>query len=195
LAKTQTLKQFVNDYAEYLNAILNRTVTDSRLTLLAGPHPDIWLVTRYQNGKTLPLELRPSGFLFFRQLVSREIDPDPAVKDHIIVQEAVYTFALTENQDEDWVFRYEWNRSQSKQSRPHSHLHIKAVHPVFRDIDFERVHLPVGRLSIEQILAHLILEHGIEPKAEVRDTIIEELAESHRGFTRRRMDLDNPPFP
>ena len=103
----------------------------------------------------------------------------------------MYQYALTMNQDSDWIFRYEYRRTPEP-LRPHSHLHINAAFLDNPSIQFDRLHFPAGRLSIEQMLAHLILEWEIEAKVE---DPIAELAETHKRFSKRRTDLIDPPFP
>ena len=96
--------------------------------------------------------------------------------------------------DEDsYVFRYEYSRTPDNE-KPHSHFHVNGVHPKFPELDYKRLHIPAGRISVEQIIAHLMLEHEIKPKMS-KDETIEFLRESHKGFSQRRTDLADAPFP
>ena len=81
---------------DFLNQLLNATVTESRLILLEGDNPDTYVITRYQDGATKPLELS-GGFLHFRQLVRCDwLDDD---KQHVIVEKSIYQFSYSENPD------------------------------------------------------------------------------------------------
>lgn len=137
-----------------------------------------------------PLDLHPRGFLFFRQLVRRELlNGEP----RIIVEHCQYTFSFSDDPAEEsaWVFRYEYNRPGTF-DRHHSHFHINGIHPHNSTVDFRRIHFPTERLSIELILAHLIIEHNVQP----RDAgALELLAKSHADFSRHRTDLIDPMFP
>ncbi|HVE67949.1 MAG TPA: hypothetical protein VNB64_05145 [Solirubrobacteraceae bacterium] len=55
-------------FVDHLNAVLNRTVTESRLTLVAMPwRDDVFELSRHQAGASAALEL-VDGHLFVRQL-------------------------------------------------------------------------------------------------------------------------------
>ncbi|HXG35455.1 MAG TPA: hypothetical protein VNL15_00635 [Dehalococcoidia bacterium] len=131
----------------------------------------------------MPLELNPHGFLHFMQLVRRE-------GNHVEISEGRYVFSESANPDDEsaWFLRYEYERSPAP-GKPQGHLHVNAER---KGINIKHIHLPVSRISIEQLIAHLILEHEIQsldPKA------MEILAESHRGFLKRRTDFETDAFP
>ena len=169
---------------------MNRTITESRLTLLEGFQPNLWHITRIQGRDTAPLELEPRGALNFLQNVGvKEINGEP----RIVVEEYAYSFFRDKDNEDSYVLRYEYSRTPDNE-KPHSHIHVNGVHPIFPELDYKRLHIPVGRVSIEQVIAHLILEHGITAK-NGKDAAIEILRESHRNFSRQRTDLENAPFP
>ena len=172
-------------------------MSDSRLDMLAGPDLAHRVITRTQSsGRRPPLELRPSGYLSFFQMVRREIEEggeDDPSRHHVIVEQAVYVYSPTRDVDRDWVFRYEYERSPVP-PRPHSHFHLNAQALTGKDLS--DLHFPAGRLSIEQILAHLMHEHGVIPKPPLTvDDAIAKLAVTHRIFQTRRTDLTDAPFP
>jgi hypothetical protein len=138
-------------------------------------------ITCFQDGAILPLRLKPQGFLHFHQLVSVR-------SGRVIVEDSGYRYSLSENPDDEdqWIFRYEYSLSP-EENVPHAHLHVNAKRD---DKPLRHIHFPTGRLSIEQIIAHLICEHGIESK---RADWLNFLANSHRGFLNRR--TDPPLFP
>jgi hypothetical protein len=144
------------------------------------------LITRFQGKRFLPLELKPRGFLFIRQEVT-------LFRDNVRTESAIYRFQLSENDDEnDWVFRYEYDRVEGL-TKPHAHFHINATDNV-EGRDVSKLHFPTGRLSIEQIIAHLILEHGVEPLARTKEDALARLSESYRQFIARRTDLNTEPI-
>ena len=66
--------------------------------------------------------------------------------------------------------------------QPHAHLHVNAVHK-HNTTPLERLHLPSGRVSLEQFLAHLLLEQGVEPIPDITVAeAMESLGEGHRRF-------------
>ncbi len=119
--------------------------------------------------------------MHFHQLVSVR-------SGRVIVEDSGYRYSLSLNPDdeEQWIFRYEYCLNP-EENIPHAHLHINATRG---NEALRHIHFPTSRLSIEQIIAHLIFEHGVQPK---RPDWLDFLTESHRGFTKRR--TDPPLFP
>ena len=140
-------------------------------------------IVRFQDGGRLPLELHPQGYLHFRQLVGR-------VTDRIQVSEALYIFSESFDPDDEdaWVFRYEYDRLPEV-GKPQAHLHVNAER---RGVSVRHVHFPTGRISVEQLIAHLILEHAIQA---LREDALAILGASHKGFLRRRTDQELEAFP
>jgi len=139
------------------------------------------IITRYQNKQILPLKLKPKGWLHFHQLVSVQ-------SGKVIVEDCAYRYSLSHapRDEQQWIFRYDY-RLNPEDKYPHAHLHLNANRG---DDSLRHLHFPTGRVSIEQVIAHLIIEHGVKPK---REDWFEFLAKSHYGFAKRR--TDPPLFP
>lgn len=169
-------------YVDYLNEVFNQTITASRLILLQHASKDFH-ITCFQDKGRLPLKLNPEGWLHFRQIGSIQ-------SGKVVVTESRYSYSLSPDPDneEQWVFRYDYCVNLEKHV-PHSHIHLNAARG---NQQLRRIHFPTGRVSIEQIIAHLIIEWGIESK---RSDWFEYLAESHKGFMERRTDLQSQMFP
>lgn len=163
-------------YVDYLNEVLNQTITDSRLVIVNQRY-----INSFQNQNIQPLTLKPHGFLFFHQVVSVRFGK-------VVVEDSGYRYSLSPDPDneEQWVFRYEYSLT-SEVHVPHAHFHLNAT---MGNKQIKRVHFPTERLSIEKIIAHLILEHEVIPKM---DDWLQFLSESHLRFTRLR--TDPPLFP
>lgn len=160
---------------------MNKTITVSRLSIIT--HNDRLVISRYQDYNILPLELKPSSYLHFRQLAFVH-------SGKVIVEQCRYKYSLSDNPDneQDWVFRYDYCL-YPKKDVPHAHMHFNGT---FREGSMRHIHFPTGRISVEQIIAHLITEYGVRSK--IADWL-EVLAESHRGFIERRTDLKSSLFP
>ncbi len=173
----------IQDYIDHLNGLFNTTISDSRLVLLeVAGGSDQKHIVHFQS-RRLPLDLNPSGFLDFRQLVHR-------VEDHVEVTQASYMFSHSEDPDDEaaWVFRYEYDRLPEP-AKPQSHLHVNAER---NGESIKHVHFPTSRISVEQLIAHLIMEHGI---VSARDAWRDFLGASHQGFVERRTDSQTGVFP
>ncbi len=87
-----------------------------------------------------------------------------------------------------WVVRYEYSLDPLP-NQPHAHLHVNGVHK-HTGAPMDRLHLPSGRISVEQFLAHLLIEHGIEPLPEFsREDALMALRHGHEEFSRHRTDF------
>ncbi|MCY4624173.1 MAG: hypothetical protein OXC99_04110 [Chloroflexi bacterium] len=162
--------------------MLNTTVTESRLAVSDRDGQGGWIVERRQQGfSSLPLELRPLGtFLFFQQRI--RVD-----NDEIILHTCNYRFSTSSDlrHDDAWVLRYEFSLTPLP-GQPHAHLHVNAVHK-HTAAPMDRLHLPSGLVTIEQFLAHLLLEHGVEPVGSGGAAeAVESLGESHGRFPAAR---------
>lgn len=78
----------------------------------------------------------------------------------------VYQRAVEEN-EASWIFRYEYEREPAEgYPYPLAHLHVNASPDTYDAAKaFSDLHLPVGArgITIEQLVRHLIAEHGLAP--------------------------------
>jgi hypothetical protein len=143
-----------------------------------------FFVTRFQDNVFLPLDLTPHGYLHFRQLACVND------KEKVIVEDCRYIYSLSADPDDEdsWIFRHEYSLTPDE-NVPYAHFHLNAY---CNQVCIKHIHFPTGRISIEQIIAHLILEHGITPRM---DDWFSFLSSSHAGFVRKRNDILIPYFP
>ncbi len=78
---------------------------------------------------------------------------------------ATYTYQAGEDLDEPkTLFSYQYDRTTSS-PYPRCHLHVQADPARYSGTrPFPRLHLPTRRISLEQVVWHLIQEHGVEPR-------------------------------
>jgi hypothetical protein len=140
---------------------------------------------RFAGLNLLPLELRPSGnFLFVLQTLRREAN-------RVSIEEVTYMFSTSDDRSDEqaWLFRYDYVPF-ADDSHPHSHIQINARHR-FSDQALHRTHFPSGRISLEQLIAYLILEHRIQLLNGVsHDEAMELLQKNHAEFMKRRTDQE-----
>ena len=92
------------------------------------------------------------------------------------------------------LFVYEYNRSAPTRY-PRTHLHVfGAPRHYTGEKPFPRLHLPTRRITLEQIVWHLIHEHGVHPRRpDWRQTLWRH--ETHFRDTQRNTDWPyDPPF-
>ncbi|GEM_PF-6328184 len=175
--------RFFSVYIDVLNETLNKTITVSRLTMQSIRGSKSRAVGRFAGVDVLPLELKPSGnCLFVSQDIHRE-------DNKVIVESCTYRFSRSDDpsDEEAWVFRYDYVRFAGN-NHPHTHIHVNANHR-FTGQDLHHIHFPSARLSLEQLIAYLILEHGVELLSGVNhDEAMRLLQRNHTEFMRRRTD-------
>lgn len=164
-------------YVHYLNSVFNQLITTGRLIGLYDNPSPLSTISCFQHNEFCRLELKPVGWLDFRQIIS-------IPSTSIVVETSRYIYYPSSEMNEaNWLFRYDYNRI-SESGVPCSHLHVNMTKD---DEPFKEIHFPTGRVSIEQIIAHLITEYKVKP---MRAGWLELLTKSHRGFIKRRTDLD-----
>lgn len=180
----------LHKYVDHLALLLNQTITDSRIGVVrwSGKSKDA-LIGRHINRRIIPLELKPHGWLHFQQIVHVQSKPRK-----IVVDNYCYIYSLSDDPDNenDWAFRYEYNLNPNK-DEPHAHVHINGNWgcDTLNTRILKRVHFPTERISIEKVIAHLILEYGIRCE---RADWIKFLADSHSYFA-SKLRIDPPMFP
>jgi hypothetical protein len=160
-----------------LNSVLNRTVTDSRLSLIPRPDdPAAFELTRLVGTSPASLELHgTSNRLFVRQVFE-------VIDGHCQVESYRYRLQATDAR-ESWLIRWEYYREPPKADYqyPLAHVHLKGVLADGRQAD--RLHVPTRRVPLELVLWHLVAEWGVEPKSADWRAVLEE---SIAGFDERR---------
>jgi hypothetical protein len=163
-------------FADHLNGVLNRTVTESRLSLVPFPWSDeTFELSRNQDGASNALELS-DGFLYVRHMIK-------VVKGHC--QTLSYTYSFQSDDDRNsWLVRWCYHRAPPKSDYPYplGHMHIRAD-LIETGEPVEPKHLPTGRVPLELVCLHLIEEWGTIP---LRDDWRETLDNSLEGFYKRQ---------
>ena len=92
------------------------------------------------------------------------------------------------------VFEYHYERdSQSGYPDCHLHVHATSQHYPFGK-PFARLHLPTRRLTLEQIVWHLIQEHGVQPRRPDWHEILWRHETCFRDTQRNKAWPYGPPF-
>lgn len=190
MAKRRSPARIIQDYLDYLNDLVNHTVSQGRLSALEVSGGQRRLIGRYVRRRIRPLELKPRGFFHFEQLV------EPTAEGRVSVLYAKYKYSFSDNPDDRRadVFRYEYDKFQTEPLRPKSHLHVNARHERFATMELARVHFPTGRVSLEQVMAALVLEFNVQTLTE-QTAAVDLLRVSHAGWILRRTDLKEAGFP
>lgn len=123
----------------------------------------------------MPIPLNNGKYLFF------EHDLCVARNKYLATYEYRYTYQETEDGD-TWIWRFEYERyPEPGYQYPLAHLHVNCT-PSFYDgpKEFDKLHIPCGRITVETLARHLIVEHKIQPNSSRWQEI---LAENEKTFS------------
>jgi hypothetical protein len=172
-------KRTAQGLADHLNGILNRTVSESRLSVVlekgtSPPHVDL---VRLVNKQTMPLELSGTPAML---LVQQKIE---IVGDHC--RTLTYSYRLQrDDQPSSWLCRWEYFRKPPKPDYPYplAHVHVNAS-LLHAGENIGNKHFPTRRIPLELVLLHLIEEWGVQA---LSDDWRPTLMASINGFDERR---------
>ena len=154
-----TSHKVAREFVDRLNRVLNRTVSDSRLSLIPRPGPARFLIARLENGQPVPLELFGSSYRLYVEHVV-EVDDDGLHTDS-------YTYTLQWSEDRaSSLIRWEHSRERPPGYRyVLSHVHVNGRFTAgCVAMPLPKLHIPTSRIPLELVLWHLIVEWGVKPK-------------------------------
>jgi hypothetical protein len=161
--------------ADRLNGVLNRTVSDSRLSVAAiAGCSDVFELTRVVNEDKAPLELDGVSLcLFVKHVV--------AIEDGRCRTDS-YSYRLqSDGWPKSWLIRWEYVRDPPRgdYAYPPAHVHVNAT---FADgTPVGHLHVPTGRVSLELVLRHLITDWNVKPRTEDWGDILDQTASGVGG--------------
>lgn len=149
-----------------------------------------------------PVALKNGGFLKFEHVV-RVLDvPGPERRlNKMATISYSCQYSTTSPDDPDWVFRYEYETEplDARARYPVGHLHVNAEPRNYSQIEtikgFSSLHFPTRRLTLEEILWHLINEYTPSVSNVEKDEWFELLNESKAGYEERVISEQKPHRP
>ncbi len=196
--------------ADYFGNILTKTISVKPIKLTVRKIRDRedsdWTISNYaQDMDRLPviepIALKNGGFLKFEHVV-RVLDisgPERGLNKMATVSYS-YQYSTTSPEDSDWVIRYEYEAEPLEPGSryPAGHLHVNAE-PNYSRIEtvkrFPSLYLPTHRLSLEEILWHLINECTPGVSDADKDKWFKLLNKSKAGYEERIISEQRPNHP
>ncbi len=160
-----------------MNGALNRTVSDSRLSVrpILGHDADAFELTRVVQEARVPLELDGTTARLFVRLV--------VVVEDGRCRTEFSTYRLQADASRDsWLIRWDYRREPPLEdyAYPRAHVHVNSFFANGAPVG--RVHIATGRASLELVLRNLISDWGVEPRTADWEAVLEESA---AGFDER----------
>ena len=174
-----------------LNQTLNRTISHARLRF-QSQSTEASVIAHRDQRSGLPSALRLGNGKCLSILLAVRLDAGVVTTDSTSIgyrcSESYY--------GADWIFRYEYERRAAATGDyryPVAHLHVNATPQCYDGPkSFPSLHLPTRRLSLEEIVRYLIIEHEVPtlgPPAEA----LAFLNAQQDEFERNRSDVGSAP--
>jgi hypothetical protein len=160
--------------ARHLNRALNRTVSDSHLSVspIAGHGDgDMFQLERLIEQEDAPLQLHGTTARLSVRLTVAVVDGRCRTDSY------AYRYQADES-PKSWLIRWEYRREPPVADYPYSlaHVHVRGVAPGGAAID--RRHIPAPQMPLELIIRYLISDEGVKSKSKDWKAILEESAKS-----------------
>jgi hypothetical protein len=130
-----------------------------------------------------PFSLEGGGFLFlYQHLCLRRREK------YLTTLGYRYVYQSGES-DESQIFRFEYEREpEDGYGYPRFHLHINATPNTYEgEKEFPSLHIPTGRVTIEDVVRHLVTEHSVGPISPAWEKTLAQAEESFREIQRKRL--------
>jgi hypothetical protein len=170
-AKTDTKlsRSVAQGLADRLNEVLNRTVSDSRLSVrpIAGHDADAFELVRIVDAGRVPCELDGTAAHLFVRLVV-------VVEDGRCRTES-YAYRLQSGPSTgSWLIRWEYRRDPPRADYPYprAHVHVNGTFPDGESIG--RQHIPAPRMPLELVIRYLISDRGVKPRTDDWEAVLED---------------------
>lgn len=176
-------------FRDHISALLNQTITDAPLSLThRKDRPFAQFAFRDEADFAIAAPLF-SGGLFLA--VSQQLQVEQQANKSWRLRTLTYSYHLLEdsNRDSRWLIRWEYvSHLQRRNEHPRHHVHIATtINTAAGKMDFDKLHLSTGWVTIEEVIRFLIAEVGIRPKIEDWDERLLKSEELFREWTGRAM--------
>ena len=173
-------------FRDHLGRLLNRTVTDARLSLIHVRNDDKAQIT-FRNGSTpIAAPVANDLFLYVGQNLRVARQQDKTWK----LRTTGYRYRIQGSpglEDEDCL-RWEYVSRETRDAQHcRHHLHLQGEYELGprRTIPLADVHIPTGWVMLEEIIRFLITDLGVRPKEEDWENPLRESEELFKQWTGR----------
>jgi hypothetical protein len=142
-----------------------------------------WILSAVDDeNREVAFELNDGTWLFAAQTLGvRESERAPAGQLWLTTLKYKYRWQADES-DASWIIRWEYARTPRRANEPRAHLHVNAQPPAFQQNEkaFHRLHIPAGRVGIEDVASFLLHDQGVRASSPNADEVIEEARATFR---------------
>lgn len=178
-------KEAFDKFREHLARLLNQTVTDARLSLLHVRDEDRAQLSFRQGLTPIAAPVATDLFLYVGQTLRAARQSDKTW----LLRTVSYRYRVQGTPDisDDDCLRWEYVAREIRDTghcRHHLHLQGEYTLGPRRTIALERVHLPTGWVTVEEIIRFLVTELEVRPKDRNWDDLLQQSESLFRQWTR-----------
>jgi hypothetical protein len=180
-------KEVFDEFRDYLASVLNKTVTDARLSLVHARNSDrAELSFRKSEASICAPVLAPDLFLYIGQILRVTQQPDRSWRLRTVQYR--YRIQGTDNPNDEECLRWEYVAREVRDAghcRHHLHLQGEYTLGPRRSIGLADAHIPTGWVTIEEIIRFLITDLAVRPKEAQWEQLLRDSEEQFRSWTGR----------
>jgi hypothetical protein len=144
-----------------MGAAVNASISKAPISYVEAGGPTRWYMGHIKDKLPAPMLLTNGAYLRIYHLLGVR-----RKAKFLTTLEYSYTYQATPDDDDEWIFRYEYIRkADGAYDYPRAHVHVNGRPGAYKAAKaFPTLHLPTGgRVTIEDMIRHLIGEHGLKP--------------------------------
>jgi hypothetical protein len=189
--RERSAKACVDVFADHISALVAATVPTNGTPFVSWRDDEDFAIVGFRRGApaSVPLETRFGRLHFYlSQTVSAEWE---AAKNRYRLQTLRYWYRLQTNPDprSQALVRWEYNREVERAAHSRHHVQIPTSLPAADGfLDFNKLHLPTGWVTIESVIRFLIVDLRVTPPCgdEWADRLHESEEKFFQDFTGKR---------
>ena len=169
-------------FEDHIRQLVARTLTPAYLDVRQTDSGRGELAFRKGDPVAVPIETKLGRVFISLVQVLGTIHDQEAKRYRLTTLKYWYRLQWTEKVDEPAFMRWEYDRHQRMDGPPRHHMHLaaEASCPGAGRLSLGKMHLPTGRVTIEELIRYCITELGTVPPC--GDSWPEILTESERAF-------------
>lgn len=185
----RTPREVFLNFHDHIQGLLNRTITDARLSLLhSEKHQTRASVDFRRNNEPIAAPLfKPGIFLYIGQFLIVQQQPDKTWK--LKTTQYKYRIQATDDPKDNQCLRWEYVSPKIRDKQLcRNHFQVPLNFQLGKQtVSLEDSHLPTGWVTIEEIIRFLIMDLDVAPKQDDWDTQLQNSEKKFKEWTGRSL--------
>lgn len=182
---TKSPEEAVRNVKNQLNAVLNKVLTEYRLQLLITGPRRTKAVLAFLDRHRQPIGVPLRGSSWYLSL-KQEFQAVPEEQGyHLHILQYAYRIQQTPSVEDEAEVRFEYISPLAQPGFPYSRHHVqfhRDYHAVRAGFSLQKLHIPTGGVTIEQVIRFLVADLGVPPLIENWDEKLRKSEEQAREW-------------